>query len=90
MNTVKPLTNSNLKYFARWARHVVSIVEMKNSYTGLVGRNWSKEPFGKYIYLGGRIIFKPVVNKNIHLTWTYWHRIKVVRTLGFQEMWGIS
>jgi len=55
-----------------------------------MGRNWNNEPLGKDIYLGGRIIFKPLVKKNIHLVWIYWHRIKVLRTLGFQEMSGIS
>jgi hypothetical protein len=90
MHTIKTLTNSNLKYIAKWARKVGNTIEMKNAYTGLVGRNWNKEPLAKDVHLGGRIIFKPIVNENIHLAWTYWHRIKVVRTLGFQEIWGIS
>ena len=84
------MTNNNLQYIARWARHVESMIEMKNAYTGLVGRNWNKEPLGKDICLGERIIFKPVVNESIHLAWTYWHRIKILRNLCFKEIWGIS
>jgi hypothetical protein len=63
MRTVKTFTNSNLKYIARWERHVASMIEMKNAYTGLVGRKWNKEPLGKDIHLVGRIILKPVLNK---------------------------
>jgi hypothetical protein len=66
------LPNRNLKYITRWARDVASMIKMKNAYNGLAGRNWNKEPLGKNIYLGGRITLKPVVNKNIHVYWTYW------------------
>jgi len=69
----------------RWARHVASVIEMKNSYTSFVGRNWNKEPLGKDIYLGRKIIFQPK-KKNINLAWIHWHRIKVLRTSDFQEM----
>jgi len=72
---------------ARWARNVASMIEKKNAYTGLVESNWNKEPLGKDVHLVGRIIVRLVVNENIHLAWTYWHRIKVLRTLLFQEMW---
>jgi hypothetical protein len=66
------------------------MIEMKNAYTGLVERNWNKEPLRKEVHLVGRIIVRPAVNKNIHLVWTYWQRIKVLRILRFQEMWEIS
>jgi hypothetical protein len=66
------------------------MIEMKNAYIGLVGRKWNKKPLGKDIHLGGRIILRPVVYENIHLVLTYWHRIKLLRTLSFQGMWGIS
>jgi hypothetical protein len=49
-----------------------------------------KKLFGKDKGLGRRIIFKPTVNENIHLAWTYCHRMKLLRTLRFREMWGIS
>jgi len=52
--------------------------------------NGIKKPLGKDIHLGRRIILRSVVNENIHLVLTYWHRIKLLRTLSFQEMWGIS